>query len=117
MHEQSALKKSFECSKCKQIFKQESGMKNHAKICGGAVASDAGKRKCVCGREYSRGYFPKHSKTCAEWLAAQQVVAAPVARRAPTATGGATRVPCDGCGRIMRRDNLARHKEQVCAGQ
>ena len=118
MHEASALKKTFKCSRCAQVFTRESDLKNHAKICGGAEASDAGRRKCVCGKEYSRGYFRKHSSRCAEWLAAQEVVAptvAPVA--APARTGGARLEPCDDCGRVMRKDNIARHKGHHCTGQ
>ena len=120
IHEVSALKKTFKCVKCNQVFTRESDLINHTKICGGAVASDAGKRRCVCGKEYSKGYFRKHSSRCAEWIAAQEVLApgvAPVPAPAPARTGGARIVPCDDCGRLMRKDNIARHKAQACPGR
>ena len=48
-HEESADKRKFEYKKYEQVFKKESVRRIHAKVCGGAVASAAGRMKCVCG--------------------------------------------------------------------
>ena len=64
MHEESPLKKVFKCEECEMEFKQEANLLNHKKVCGGAVASDSGRRKCACGREFSKSYIARHRKTC-----------------------------------------------------
>ena len=87
----------------------EDDLINHAKVCGGAVASAPGRVKCVCGREYSQGYFRKHRGECDIWKNAHPEPEVDPVPRAP-------RVACDACGRWMRKDNLARHKREACPG-
>ena len=113
MHEESALKKTFECNECKQIFKKASERKNHQKICGGAEASAKDRRKCVCGVEYSKSYFRVHRQRCEIWKAQQQPIAGAPVEQAPPA---APTAPCPGCGKTMRKDNLARHQRTACPG-
>ena len=108
-HEQSSARRIFECEKCKRTFGKESERVNHAKICGGAEASAEGRVKCVCGKELSKGYFRKHRRICAAWTAQQGAAAEEVV---PAAARG----PCPDCGRIMRRDNIARHSRTACPG-
>ena len=76
IHEESAAKKRFECEKCRQSFKKESELKNHGKVCGGAVASTVGRVMCVCGKEYSKSYFWKHRRECVMWQNQNQQPAA-----------------------------------------
>ena len=85
--------------------RQNSELKNHGKVCGGAVASSSDRVKCVCGSEYARTYFRKHRKNCAAWQGQQvEEVARPAAARGQ----------CPDCGKWMRKDNLARHKREAC---
>ena len=109
MHEESDAKKLFKCEKCERDFKKKSDLENHAKVCGGAVASAVGRVKCVCGKEYAQSYFRKHRTKCAMWNDAQvpeEVITPP---RAP-------RAACDACGAWMRKDNLSRHRKEACPG-
>ena len=108
IHEVSSAKKTFECEKCQEVFKKELERKNYSKVCGGATASAKDRRKCICGKEYSKGYFRKHSQVCAVWLAQQQPP--------PPARAAAPVAPCPECGRIMRKDNMARHARTACPG-
>ena len=111
MHEELTAKKTFECVKCEKVFKKESEIVNHEKVCGGAVASKKERVKCVCGKEYSKGYFRSHRLGCDQWQRHQQHQPQPQAEamRAPVA-------PCPTCGKVMRRDNLARHANLHCPG-
>ena len=104
--EVSKLKKKFECAKCKEIFMSESNLLNHKKVCGGAVASVEGRRRCICGKEYSVNYLRTHRKKCAAWIADQ-------AANPPTAADPAPRTNCPTCGKLIRNDNLARHLREV----
>ena len=106
MHEESALKKVFGCGKCENVFKKASELRNHLKVCGGAVASVVGRVRCVCGKEYSKDYHRKHRKNCAAWLGQEVQEVVPAAARGP----------CPKCGKVMRKDNLARHIREACAG-
>ena len=132
-HEESAAKKSFECDKCKRSFKKVSELKNHDKVCGGAVASSSDRVMCVCRKEYSKNYFRRHRRDCAEWQRQQQppAAAAPPAAAppaapaaappaapaaAPPAAPAARRGPCPDCGKLMRKDNIARHQREACPG-
>ena len=108
MHEQSEIKKKFECPECKREFKKESEQKNHAKVCGGAAASVEGKVKCVCGKNYSKTYFRKHRRDCDKWKESHPEVGVTPPRPA--------RKACDACGKWMRRDNIARHVREACPG-
>ena len=111
MHEMSTMKRSFKCDKCELEVKSEASLKNHKKICGGAVASSAGRRKCVCGKEYSESYFRKHRKSCAAWTESQDEASSPETappRRWPKTT-------CV-CGALVTKTNLARHKSEACPG-
>ena len=105
MHERSELKKTFECKRCKLVFVQQSNLLNHAKICGGAVAPGKDRRACLCGKDYSKGYFPKHSRQCDVWLAAQAGANPRLYKDYPL------------FGRNMRKDNVARHIREACPGQ
>ena len=108
IHEKSAARKFFKCEACEQEFGKESELKNHSKVCGGAVASEEGKVKCVCGKHYSKSYFRKHRVKCDAWRDAHpQPEVSP--SRAP-------RTACDVCGKWMRKDNLARHSREACPG-
>ena len=109
MHEESTAKRVFQCEKCERSFKKESEKKNHDKVCGGAVASEVGKVKCVCGGEFEKKYFPRHRQACASWQAQHREAATP-------ATAVAARGPCPVCGKVMRRDNIARHQRTACPG-
>ena len=106
MHEESTEKKKFKCEKCMNEYKKESELINHRKVCGGAVASVAGRVRCACGKEYSKSYHRKHRANCAAWQGQSVEVAAPAAARAP----------CPKCARVMRKDNLARHIREACPG-
>ena len=97
IHEVSKLKKKFECTSCKEIFMSEANLLNHKKVCGRAVASVAGRRRCICGKEYSVNYLRQHRKKCETWLADQ--TASP-----PTAAGPAPRTDCPSCGVFNIRD-------------
>ena len=108
IHEESEAKKTFKCERCAREFKKESEKKNHARVCGGAMASEVGKVRCVCGGEYEKKSFPKHRRNCARW---QEQQGAASAAPAPAARG-----PCPDCGNIMRRDNIARHQRTACSG-
>ena len=110
MHEESTAKKLFKCDDCEREFKRESDRRNHAKVCGGATATEVGKVKCVCGKQYSKSYFRKHRNKCDAWKDAhQEEEGAATPPRAP-------RTACDACGRWMRKDNLARHLREACPG-
>ena len=106
MHETSRLKKKFECVRCKEEFMSEANLLNHKKVCGGAVASAEGRKRCLCGKEYSAGYMRTHRKKCTAWIADQ-------AASPPTAAAPAPRTNCPTCGKLMRKDNLARHLKDV----
>ena len=71
MHEESVVKKKFECN-CGKVFKQEANLKNHRRRCGGAV-------------------------------------------EAPKVYRG-ERGECPGCGKIMAKTNIARHRREACYG-
>ena len=109
MHEESVAKKKFECVKCRTVFNKASELKNHGKVCGGAVASSSVRVMCVCGKEYSKNYFRKHRGSCAAWQAQRQ-------EEEPAGRPAMQRVPCPGCGTIMRKDNLSRHRGTACPG-
>ena len=108
MHEVSGRRKEFKCEECEKCFKQEANLLNHKKVCGGAVASSKDKKKCRCGKEYSKSYFAKHRRTCP---AALEVVTE-VAPRAPQIFKG-VKCTCK-CGRELLKTNLARHKREAC---
>ena len=59
MHEVSAKGKEFKCEECEEVFRQEANLLNHRKVCSGEVASGKERKKCACGKEYSKGYFAK----------------------------------------------------------
>ena len=109
MHEESDVKKKFECGECKGVFKKASDLKNHSKVCGGAVAEVAGNVRCICGLEMGKSSFKSHRKDCLTWQNAHPPEVAAAARAAP-------RGPCDVCGTWMRKDNVARHKRTACPG-
>ena len=111
MHEESAAKKTFECEACKMVFKKLSESKNHAKVCGGAVPSAAGRVMCICGSEYSKSYIARHRRACVGWQNRDQQPAATAA-----AAAAAPRGPCPNCGAVMRKDNIARHGRTACPG-
>ena len=98
----------FECNACEGKYKKASDLKNHAKVCGGAKASTAGKVRCVCSKEYSKNYFKVHRKKCDAWKAANPDTEVTPPR--------APRTACDACGKWMRRNNLARHLREACPG-
>ena len=108
MHEKSLAKKVFVCEACDHEFGKELELKNHAKVCGGAVASAMGKVKCICGKEYAQSYFRRHRTKCATWNGAHPATEEELPR--------APRTACDVCGKWMRRDNLARHLREACPG-
>ena len=108
MHEVSGKKKEFVCEECEEVFRQEANLLNHKKVCEGAPARGAGRRKCVCGRDFAKSYFGKHRRTCA---VAVDAVAA-VQARAPRVYKGKKTV-CE-CGRELAKTNLARHKREAC---
>ena len=109
MHEESRLKKTFECGKgCGEIFKQEANKWNHEKVCGGAVV-DEGRRKCACGREFAKSYINRHRKKC---VAAMRSVEEEAVERGPKKYVK-KRKTCE-CGREMDATNYARHRREAC---
>ena len=105
MHEVSVRKKEFKCEDCEEVFGQEANMLNHRKVCSGVVASSKERRKCACGKEYSKTYFPRHRRVCP--VGVEEVV-----QERPRVYRG-KRVVCV-CGVEMAATNLARHKREVC---
>ena len=105
MHELSARKKEFRCEDCDEVFRQEANMLNHKKVCSGEVASSKEKRRCGCGKEYSKSYYPKHRRTCPAEVEA-------VVETRPRVYKG-KRVTCT-CGREMAATNLSRHRREAC---
>ena len=105
MHEVSVRKKEFKCEECGEVFGQEANLKNHRKVCSGEVASGKEKRKCACGKEYSKSYYPRHKRICPAEVEA-------VAQTRPRVYKG-KRVTCS-CGVEMAATNLARHKCEAC---
>ena len=87
------------------MFRQEANLLNHQKVCSGEVASEKERKKCACGKEYSKGYFAKHRRTC------PAVVDAVVEVRPRVYKG--KRVTCS-CGKEMAATNLSRHKREAC---
>ena len=63
MHEVSAKKKEFQCEECEEVFRQEANLLNHRK-CSGEEASGRERRKCACGKEFSKSYYTKHRQMC-----------------------------------------------------
>ena len=53
--------------KCEMQFKQEANLWNHKKVCGGEVASDRGRKKCTCLKEFSKLYIARNRKTVELW--------------------------------------------------
>ena len=109
MHEESERKKKFKCEACEKVFKKSSELRNHSRVCGGAVANVGENMKCVCGYECAKENFKRHRKICETWKGVHPPETAVPVRAAP-------RAPCDVCGRVMRRDNIARHKREACPG-
>ena len=106
MHEVSNQKKLFRCKKCDLEVDKEASLRNHMKVCGGAKASVVGRKRCVCGKEYSESYFRRHRNSCAAWAASQTEDPPAPARRWE-------RVTCV-CGASVSKTNLARHKRRAC---
>ena len=111
MHEVSVKRKEFECEKCEEVFRQEANLLNHKKVCSGMVASSKEKRKCVCGKELSKSYYPKHQKICPAVINNDTSVITTAAARPRVYKG--KRVTCD-CGRELAATNLRRHKLEAC---
>ena len=111
MHEVSKEKKVFKCEDCGVELQQEANLLNHKKVCGGAEASSPDRRKCVCGKEYSKGYIGTHKKKCAAALEAAS--ATEVSPTAPRVYRGDKGV-CDLCGKEMAKTNISRHKREAC---
>ena len=61
MHEESRVKKKFGCEKCGRECKKTSELKNHGKVCGGAMASSSDRVKCVWER-IRENIFPEAPK-------------------------------------------------------
>ena len=106
MHEVSALKKSFQCSRCKEIFSQEANLKNHEKACSGAIGAANHKRKCnICSREIGKKSYAKHRRECA--VANGVVDTSPPGPRARVYVG--RRKNCPNCDRELAATNMSRH--------
>ena len=60
MHEESRVKKNFGCEKCGRECKKTE-LKNHGKVCGGAMASSSDRVKCVWER-IRENIFPEAPK-------------------------------------------------------
>ena len=105
MHEVSSKKKEFKCEECEEVFGQEANLRNHRKVCSGEVASSKEKKRCACGKEYSKSYYPRHRKTCPAEVEA-------VVPTRPRVYKG-KRVVCR-CGVEMAATNLSRHKREAC---
>ena len=106
IHELSDQRKKFRCQKCELEFDSEASLKNHLKVCGGAKASAPGRRRCVCGKEFSDGYFRRHRNRCAMWATSQTEEPPAPARQRP-------RVTCT-CGATVLKTNHARHIKEAC---
>ena len=106
VHEASKMKKKFVCVKCGEEFMQDANRINHEKLCGGP-SSSSDRKKCFCGREFSKGYIARHRKKC---VAAREEEERE--KRPPKKYKG-QRCVCE-CGREMAKSNLARHKREAC---
>lgn len=60
----SKKKRTFECDRCKEVFKAEASMWNHRKVCNGQRATRENKKRCVCGKELLKKSLNKHLKIC-----------------------------------------------------
>ena len=105
MHEVSAKRKEFQCEECEEVFRQEANLLNHKKVCSGEVASGKDRRKCACGKDYSKGYYAKHRRTCPAAVEA-------VVQTRPRVYKG-KRITCS-CGKEMAATNLSRHRREAC---
>ena len=107
MHEVSAMKKSFQCERCKEIFSQEANLRNHEKACSGAGGAVNHMRKCdICLRDIGKKSFARHRRACATTNGVEDT---------PRIPGPSARVykgrreNCPSCGRKLAATNMSRH--------
>ena len=68
IHEVSLLKKTFACTKCKEVFLQEANLRNHKKKCVGGEAAPPKTYKAVrkpcpdCGKVMAATNKSRHQK-------------------------------------------------------